>query len=735
MKNLELYEKLYELEKQNLYSVTYKGFVNHMGVNETKYDKDRAFMYLERKKIGLKQYMKFREEKDSWFKNEGKSKKKEERRFVADFETIGEEQSEKEKTARVWAGCIMNVKNRDEYTITNNIDDFMDNVKQLRTGIIYFHNLKFDGSYILNYFNKLGIEYVEPDKGRRGTFSCHIANGLYYSITWYLSDKRDNKHGQDKITFIDSLKILPTSIKELGNSFKDRLNGIGKIEEDQAFYDEFRPLGHEITEREKEYLLQDCRVMAVALEYMIYELGHKKMTMAGNALTDFEKRFNEDRKNILFGEISPEDNFKQHFPELPMGELDEDDNVDDKGNGWNTWIMKAYRGGYTYVMPKRRAAEIKQGIVYDVNSLYPFIMYTKVLPYGKPKWFDGEYRNIDNEDKKEYPLYIQKVKVQFELKEGFLPTIPDDTKGRKNADYLQHSNSKKMTLYLTNIDLELFKKHHNIIGKIEYIGGYMFKGKRGIFKEYIDYWMNVKKNSNDDPAMRYIAKLFLNSLYGKFASRWDKPASRPKFSNGVLSFEKKNKWLDTPIELQDKAYHDQVKYPAMAVFITSYARELTIQSAQNNYERFCYADTDSLHLEGIEPAKDIQIDHDNTGDIGLWKKESVFESAKFIRAKTYIENVYEKEVWNEKEQKYKYKACEPEEATRTKLHVTVAGMSKDCHKHVTVENFGDYEEGTPLVSGNKGVYEGNKRTKMFPGGLVVCTGLYVLRAMGGSFKK
>jgi hypothetical protein len=734
VKNVDVYEQLFNAELKNEYVIKPNGFFTHLGVDVTKYVNGSPIMYYKGEKIGLKKYLKFREDKNGWFKNDGKSNKRENRRFVADFETTGEEQSKKEGKARMWAGCCMNMTNINEYVITNNIDDFMENVKQIKNGIVYYHNIKFDGSYLLNWFNDNNIEYVEADKGRRNTFTCHIANGLYYTITWFLSDKKGPKRGQDKITFIDSLKILPTSVKELGKSFKDRLGGIGKIDESQEFYDEFRSVGHEITEREEKYLLQDCRVMAVALDYMINELGHTKQTMAGNALADFEKRFNKDENNVISEYGLPEYNFLDHFPKLPMGELDENDNVDDKGNGWNTWILKAYRGGYTYTAPRYRGVIIGKGVVYDVNSLYPFIMYTKLLPYGRPIWFDGDYNKQSFGDRKDYPLFIQKVKVQFVVKDDYLPTIPDMTKGRKNADYLMHSHGEQ-TLYLTNVDLELLKKHHEIIGDIKYIGGYMFKGKRGIFKEYIEYWMKVKKDADrdHDDAMRMIAKLFLNSLYGKFSSKWFKPSSYPVFRNGVLGHSKTKDWKDMTIDEQDEAYNNQVKYPAIAVFITSYARQLTIESAQKNYDRFCYADTDSLHLEGIEPANDINIDLEKSGDLGLWKQESMFQWAKFIRSKTYIENVFGKMVWDEKEGKDKFKACNEDESTCTELHVTVAGMSKECHKHVTKENFGDYVEGTEMVSGNKGVYADNKRTKMYRGGLVVCTGLYVLRASGSNF--
>lgn len=37
--------------------------------------------------------------------------------------------------------------------------------------------------------------------------------------------------------------------------------------------------------------------------------------------------------------------------------------------------------------------------------------------------------------------------------------------------------------------------------------------------------------------------------------------------------------------------------------IKSYARNFTNMHAIANYDKFCYADTDSIHLQGLEPAE------------------------------------------------------------------------------------------------------------------------------------
>lgn len=79
-------------------------------------------------------------------------------------------------------------------------------------------------------------------------------------------------------------------------------------------------------------------------------------------------------------------------------------------------------------------------------------------------------------------------------------------------------------------------------------------------------------------------------------------------------------------------------------------------------------DTDSIHtLLPIEDLKKFCDIDDNK--LGFWKIESRFNKAKFIRQKTYLENIY-----NEKTKEYEVK-------------ITCAGMPKSCYKYVEWENF------------------------------------------------
>ena len=105
--------------------------------------------------------------------------------------------------------------------------------------------------------------------------------------------------------------------------------------------------------------------------------------------------------------------------------------------------------------------EVGSGIVLDVNSLYPSIMYEKILPFGEGVFFEGKYK----EDKK-YPLYIQSITCSFELKKDKIPTIQLKAKDYKweflPNEYVESSHNKIINLVLTNIDLKLFFEQYDV---------------------------------------------------------------------------------------------------------------------------------------------------------------------------------------------------------------------------------------------------------------------------------
>jgi hypothetical protein len=140
-------------------------------------------------------------------------------------------------------------------------------------------------------------------------------------------------------------------------------------------------------------------------------------------------------------------------------------------------------------------------------------------------------------------------------------------------------------------------------------------------------------------------------------------------------------------------YRDPI-YTAMGVFITSWARYTTITTAQKCFDRILYCDTDSIHILGTEIPEVIK-DVVDPNKLGYWKHESTFKRAKFLKQKTYVEDIYAKVVQGRtliKNDEYTIRTlekeeCEPQEATTTILNVKCAGMSDRAKEHVTFENF------------------------------------------------
>lgn len=567
-------------------------------------------------------------------------------KMVADFETTTDPN---DLPVRVWAACAVEIGTLDTLFLGNNIDDFMRFLEPYNSAC-YFHNEKFDGEFILHYLLTHGYKY--SSKPLPHTFSCTITdNGIWYALTVIFA--KENKKYR-KVTFYDSLKKLPFKVSTIAKAFELH------DEKLSIDYDAPRPVGHVLTEKEKAYIVADCRIVAEALTIQLGK-GLKKMTNAGDAMAGYK-------------EIMGKKQFAHTFPVLPF-ELDND-------------IRRAYKGGYVYLKPEHKNRRGLQGITLDVNSLYPSVMYDCLLPYGYPMYFEGKPEENDA-----YPLYIVRIKCAFELKKDHLPTIQlKNNRAYMETEYLTTSNGDIEEMTLTSVDLALLLDHYDVYD-LEYINGWRFKGKRGLFKEYIDYWMHIKETTTG--AMRQLAKLMLNSLYGRFAMN---PRALNKYpvldDNGVVKYVMWNKenaekypWIPEP-ELRDPVY------TAMGAFITAYARDKTIRSGQAVFDRFIYADTDSLHLIGMDEPEGLEI---HPTHLGAWKNEGTFIDSKYIRAKTYMESIVEYD-------------------DTVTVKVTCAGMPDNIKEKVTYDNF---HVGS--------TFDGKLMPKRYPGGIILTPTTFTIK--------
>ena len=489
--------------------------------------------------------------------------------YVADFET-----TTIETDCRVWCWAVCNVDTLDVETGLN-IESFLEYISSLN-GDVWFHNLAFDGSFIIDRLLREGYSHTDSRSLDVNQFATLISRmGKFYSI-------RVRFANGVTVEFKDSLKKLPMSADNVAKSFK-LPESKGSID-----YHKPRPIGYEPTLEEWDYVVTDVTIIARAMKIQLDE-GMTRLTVGSDSLAEYKS-------------LITKRTFDRLFPSLPLT-LDAD-------------MRAAYRGGFTYLNPKFKNRVIGPGSTYDVNSLYPFVMYEKVLPYGEPIWFDGEPSPDDT-----HPLFIVSVTLTAKLKPGHVPCIQIKSNPLFSAIEYQTEITEPVTLYATSVDLALWLDHYDV-DVYSYNGGWKFEGMTGLFSEYIDKWMEIKKKS--EGGLRVIAKLHLNSLYGKFATNPDITGKYPILEDDRVRL------VEGVEETRDPVYIP------MGAFITAYARDVTIRAAQRNAHRFIYADTDSLHLLSTEAPEGITVD---AHELGAWKHEHDWEGGFFVRAKCYSERV------------------------------------------------------------------------------------------------
>ena len=490
--------------------------------------------------------------------------------YMGDFETTV---FDNQTYTEVWAAAMVPFWT-EEVSILHSIDDMFNKLKNLYGNIcIFFHNLKFDGSFWIPFLEqtlKLQQAYMVLEKDGQKTYRWieqkYMQNNTYkYMISdrgqWYnIIIKVNNKF----IEIRDSLKLLPFSVEEIGRSFKTKHKKL------TMEYKGVRYAGCNITDEEKEYIANDVLVVKEALEIM-FEEGHNGVTIGSCCLKEFKKTYDKWDYQIF-------------FPNLYDMKIDEEYGAPTAGD----YVRKAYRGGWCYLVPEKAGWIHKDGLTADVNSLYPSMMSSQSgnrYPVGKPTFWKGDY--IPENASKPGRYYFVRVRTRFYLRKNYLPFIQlknsflyigtenlttSDVRD-ENGNYCEtvempdgtlRSTAVTMTMSMT--DWELFKKHYELVDT-EILDGCWFFSEIGIFDEYIDKYAEMKKTSKG--ARRTLAKLFLNNLYGKEAASTDSSFKIAYVKeDGVIGF--------FPVKENAKA----PGYIPCGAAITSYSRCFTITAAQ-----------------------------------------------------------------------------------------------------------------------------------------------------------
>ena len=307
------------------------------------------------------------------------------------------------------------------------------------------------------------------------------------------------------------------------------------------------------------------------------------------------------------------------------------------------FIRRSFHGGRTETFRLYRKwddDELKKGICgryKDIQSLYPSTQYYDELPIGEPEWVGENIPNPHEYIHNNYGWYEVDITMNKDL---FIPPLVAKGEGKLTADL--HDKEKKV---FHSVELLRAVECGCVITKIHQ--GLIMKTSTELFKNFVKKFLEVKVNATGkpkfwnnkrdkdkwikehedrfgftpkptekNPGKRAIAKMILNSLWGKFGQRPDMPKNLYIMPNEVYKWWKmlkQNKKGDIEIkgeELSGESLfvsylelkedkNDVLKSTSLAIAssITASATMRLYKELNKLQERVLYCDTDSIIYE------------------------------------------------------------------------------------------------------------------------------------------
>ena len=317
------------------------------------------------------------------------------------------------------------------------------------------------------------------------------------------------------------------------------------------------------------------------------------------------------------------------------------------------FIRQAYFGGNSQIFVKGKDRLVKEGYHYDMNSQYPYAM-KNMMPTGNPIF-------TNNKDINYYKLGFVLAKITPPTKE-VLTNLFIQT---RNEDGSISCPRDTFYEYISTVDLKQGLQYGY---KAEIFCGVNFPDaceEGEIFGQFVDTLYKIKSTSTD-PVEKQIAKLSLNSTYGKFAQKEQEYTIKLASKDAVkeilskyhytylseisdeLTLIKSGPRINSKLKRLYKTYSEfnnnnedlnnldtfvkQRGIPTavqISAIIAAYART-SINIYKNIPDNIAIAsNTDSLILSKPLPNELIGT------ELGQWKLEHHFKEGVFVRPKLY----------------------------------------------------------------------------------------------------
>ena len=398
------------------------------------------------------------------------------------------------------------------------------------------------------------------------------------------------------IKFGDSMNIYPSSVKKIGEML-----GSEKLENKKVKTEGLTK--NNITEKDKEYCKQDCKIIYDALLEIFKTVGVIRLTLASLAMYQYRTFYLPD--NIMFTELVDE-------------------------------FYESYYGGRTEAFHIGRV----NAKVMDVNSMYSRAMLDCVFPDIKTlkkevhitveylEFLMRSYEGMTKVTVKHEDTYFGYLPVKMEVNKSTKLVFPVGV-------FDTCVNFNELSFAITRKVVKVLKVHYVVYGK----------PTKTPFTNFINDNYELKVQAINK-LKATIHKNIMNSLYGRFAMRLKNECTYydeipylliQKLQEDELKHELKMFSKDRPdcyiITENEKMKASFFSIPTYSSYITSHARIILLKALiANENNNVCYCDTDSFFLNGSFSG--------NVSDlVGDFKKEDkIVTIIRGLKNYTYIDN-------------------------------------------------------------------------------------------------
>lgn len=462
-------------------------------------------------------------------------------------------------------------------------------------------------------------------KGQPWTYeSIHNDMGSRYAYKLWIPYKNADRHVYThSVEYRDFMKLVAGGLARLLKDLDIRRPDGSPIRKSSMEYQAVDT--DNLTDDEIDY----CRIDVEGLYFAIKKFDRTIAEQSGGECSIFGERTNlmtaggfakrELLRSMYPHRNRPTDRVKQFQKEHPLTAT-EDKFIRDN---------HLYRGGISYVNPRYRGKMLTKDAMaspmyrYDVNSEYPYSMASIRDLVGRPRRIKlEEWEAMSEADKDGYECIYMLNSVVGSVNKGYLGFWYDPFK-RDFVDFIDESGlhlmfERELIELSYWYDLEYTCEEVIIIKR----GGYAF---RPFVERNYKTKADAKKDGN--ATLQRVAKLLLNSSYGKLAERLERVIGHYELNEETDAIHFVVDGTETDAKSSLNVIIGALVTSVARCYILSKIREICGDEID---KRFVYIDTDSIHAFADYPKADPYT-------LGGLKLEAVCGAVKYIAPKTYID--------------------------------------------------------------------------------------------------